>query len=65
MKREAKEGVGDEIPKQVWGRSSPPPVADTGERSVGNRKERLRDYANSPGRQPNVPCIMRVQIDLR
>jgi len=40
--------------KQVWDRSSPPPVADAGERSVGNRKERLRDYASSPDRQPNA-----------
>jgi len=41
--------------KQVWDRSSPPPVAETGERSVGNRKEQLCcDYASFPGRQPNV-----------
>jgi len=43
--------------KQVWDRSSPPPVADAGERSVGNRKERLRDYASSPDRQPSVPNV--------
>ena len=38
--------------KQVWDRSLPPPVAEAGKRSVGNRKERLRDYASSPDRQP-------------
>ena len=45
-------GSGDNVPRQVWDRSSPPPVAEIGERSVGNRKERLRDYANFPDRQP-------------
>ena len=30
-------------------RSLPRPVGETGRRSVGNRKERLRDYASSPG----------------
>ena len=30
----------------------PPPVAEEGKRSAGNRKERLRDYASSPD---NVP----------
>ena len=40
--------------KRVWDRSLPPPVAEAGRRSVGNRKERLRDYASSPDRQPNV-----------
>ena len=30
------------------GRSLPPPVAEEGKRSAGNRKERLRDYASSP-----------------
>ena len=40
--------------RQVWHRSLPPPVAEAGRRSVGNRKERLRDYASSPDRQPNV-----------
>ena len=35
-------------------RSLPPPVAEAGRRSVGNGKERLRDYAGFPGRQPNV-----------
>jgi len=43
-----------EFLRRVWDRSSPPPVADAGERSVGNRKERLRDYASSPDRQSNV-----------
>ena len=38
--------------KRVWDRSLPPPVAEAGKRSVGNRKERLRDYASSPDRQP-------------
>ena len=38
--REAKKGLGD--------RSLPPAVRETGRRSVGNRKERLRDYASSP-----------------
>ena len=41
--------------KQVWDRSLPRPVGETGRRSVGNGKERLRDYAGFPGRQPNVP----------
>ena len=40
--------------KQVWDRSLPRPVGGTGRRSVGNGKERLRDYAGFPGRQPNV-----------
>ena len=40
--------------KQVWDRSLPRPVGETGRRSVGNGKERLRDYAGFPGRQPNV-----------
>ena len=48
--------------RRVWDRSSPPPVADQGERSVGNRKERLRDYANSPGRQPNA-FLVRMPIN--
>jgi len=52
--REAKKGFGDEIPKQVWDWSLPPPVAETGRRNVGNRKERLRDYASFLDRQPNV-----------
>ena len=30
-------------------RSLPPAVRGTGRRSVGNRKERLRDYAGFPG----------------
>ena len=30
-------------------RSLPRPVGEAGRRSVGNRKERLRDYASSPG----------------
>ena len=53
-RREVKKGVGDEIPRQIDHRDrSLPPVAETGRRSVGNRKERLRrDYAGSPGRQP-------------
>ena len=40
-----------------WDRSLPPPVAEAGRRSVGNRKERLRDYASSPGahRQTRTP----------
>ena len=51
---EAKRGFGDEIPKQVWNRSLPPPVAETGRRSVGNRRKRLwRDHASFPDRQPN------------
>ena len=32
----------------VWDRSLPRPVGEAGRRSVGNRKERLRDYASSP-----------------
>ena len=48
--REAKKGSGDEIlSRGLRDRSLPPPVAETGRRSVGNRKERLRDYASSPG----------------
>ena len=43
--REAEKGFGDEIPKRVWDRSLPPPVAEAGRRSVGNRKE--RQYAAS------------------
>ena len=31
-------------------RSLPRPVGETGRRSVGNRKERLRDYSSSPDR---------------
>ena len=37
--------------KRAWGlgdHSLPRPVGETGRRSVGNRKERLRDYASSP-----------------
>ena len=41
--------------KRVWDRSLPRPVGETGRRSVGNGKERLRDYAGFPDRQPNVP----------
>ena len=35
-------------------RSLPPPVAETGRRSVGNRKERClqRDYASFPDSRP-------------
>ena len=33
----------------LWDRSRAPPVAEAARRSVGNRKERLRDYASSPG----------------
>jgi len=40
--------------RQVWDRSLPPPVAEAGRRSVGNGKERLRDYAGFPDRQPGV-----------
>ena len=32
----------------LWDRSLPRSVSETGRRSVGNRKERLRDYASSP-----------------
>ena len=38
--------------KQAWDRSLPRPVGETGRRSVGNGKERLRDYAGFPDRQP-------------
>ena len=41
-------------------RSLPRPVGETGRRSVGNRKERLRDYASSP-RNPNPPYSPRPQ----
>ena len=43
----------------AWDRSLPPPVADEGRRSVGNRKEcRLRhDYASFPG--PQTPSSLR------
>ena len=41
--------------KRVWDRSLPRPVGETGRRSVGNGKERLRDYAGFPDRQPSVP----------
>ena len=41
--------------RQVWDRSLPRPVGKTGRRSVGNGKERLRDYAGFPDRQPSVP----------
>ena len=42
------------IARRQWDRSLPPPVAETGRRSVGNRKEhRLRcDYASSPDHCP-------------
>jgi len=40
--------------KWVWDRSLPRPVGETGRRSVGNGKERLRDYAGFPGRQPKA-----------
>ena len=44
--------------RRVWDWSLPPPVAETGRRNVGNRKERhWRDYASFPDRQPNVPCV--------
>ena len=33
-----------------WDRSRARPVGEAARRSVGNRKERLRDYASSPGR---------------
>ena len=50
-------GFGDEIPKRDWDRSLPPPVAETGRRSVGNRKERRwRDYASFPGGSPTLSC---------
>ena len=53
--REVKKEIGGmKSLKQVWDRSPPPPVADEGGRSIGNRRERLwRDCASSPGRQPN------------
>ena len=44
-----------------WDRSLPRPVGETGRRSVGNGKERLRDYAGFPGRQPNVPPIEKIK----
>ena len=37
------------VQRDVEDRSLPRPVGETGRRSVGNRKERLRDYASSPG----------------
>ena len=45
---------GTEACRRQWDRSLPPPVAETGRRSVGNRKEhRLRcDYASSPDHCP-------------
>ena len=52
--REAKMGFGDEIPKQVWNRSLPPPVAETGRRGLETARNALRDYASFPGRQSNV-----------
>ena len=33
-RREAMKGFGDEIPKQVWSRSLPPPVAEAGRRRM-------------------------------
>ena len=47
-------GRGMGVQKDVEDRSLPRPVGETGRRSVGNRKERLRDYASSP-RNPNSP----------
>ncbi len=47
--------------RRLWDRSCPPPVADSGQRSVGNRKERLRDYASSPDNGSplrNVPFFL-------
>ena len=40
-----------------WDRSRARPVGETARRSVGNRKECLRDYASSPGayRQRRTP----------
>ena len=52
--------LGSGPPKPLaWDRSLPPPVAETGRRSVGNRKEcRLRhDYASFPG--PQTPSSLR------
>ena len=48
----------------AWDRSLPPPVAETGRRSVGNRKEcRLRhDYASFPG--PQTPSSLRAYSSL-
>ena len=59
--REAKKGFGDEIPKQVWDRSLPPPVADEGRRSVGNGKERLRDYSVSRIGSPTYSIAKRLE----
>ena len=41
--------LGFQLRAALWDRSRAPPVAEAARRSVGNRKERLRDYASSPG----------------
>ena len=40
--------LGFQLRAALWDRSRAPPVAEAARRSVGNRKERLRDYASSP-----------------
>ena len=64
------QGVGDEIPKRnpcaerkdkresERDRSLPRPVGETGRRSVGNRKERLRDYASSPDDKATITILI-------
>ncbi len=42
------------VQRDVEDWSLPRPVGEAGRRNVGNRKERLRDYASSP-RNPNPP----------
>ena len=48
--------------KRFWDRSLPRPVGETGRRSVGNGKARLRDYAGFPDRQPSVPPTAQLYI---
>ena len=59
-------GFGDEIPKRglgmkspsgVWGLESRARCAGFSVTEIGNRKERVRDYASFPDRQPHRnPC---------
>ena len=60
-------GFGDEIPKQVWSCSLPPPVAEAGRRRMETARSAARDYAGFPGRQPNLlyENVVSEQADMR
>ena len=68
------QGHGDEIPivpharsahkqESEWDRSLPPPVAETGRRSVGNRKERWYIATMRVSRAPKATITILIHFD--